>query len=176
MDSPTQMAYQSLLREVHLLVDKFEQLRPFIRGALQFPRDQVFSLWRAVSALALPVNEAQSQLLAEAVTRDNATHDSMQKLYSEGFVPEIGRVHSADMAESVLAENLAVIFVLNGELPKETADRGQSTGYAPQMCQELRNAHPAALVAWSLYFHASSWTKMPDWWFMAFFSTSIVNN
>ncbi|OAA66333.1 hypothetical protein LEL_10432 [Akanthomyces lecanii RCEF 1005] len=128
MDSPTQMAYQSLLREVHLLVDKFEQLRPFIRGALQFPRDQVFSLWRAVSALALPVNEAQSQLLAEAVTLDNATHDSMQNLYSEGFVPEIGRVHSADMAESVLAENLAVIFVLNGELPKETADRDQSTG------------------------------------------------
>lgn len=171
MDPATNMAYQLLLKEIDFLGSEFEKLRPVLRGSLQFPREQVFDVWRTLNDLAIPVNEAQSELLAEAVSRDGTTLEPMQDLYAEGFVPELGRIHNFDVAEAVLAENLTVIFVFNGELPEQPAGPTGSRNHAPQMCQELRDAHPAALVAWSLYFHASSWTKMPEWLFKTFFNS-----
>lgn len=171
MDQATQMAYQSLLREIDLLSGEFEKLRPFLRGSLQFPREQVFDVWRTLNDLAIPVNEVQSEILAEAVSRDSTMLEPMQDLYAEGFVPELGRIHNFDVAEAVLAENLVVIFVFNGELPEQPVGPSGSRNHVPQMCQELRNAHPVALVAWSLYFHASSWTKMPEWLFKTFFNS-----
>ncbi|OAA55154.1 hypothetical protein ISF_08075 [Cordyceps fumosorosea ARSEF 2679] len=164
MQPPT--SFSAMIKQIDAVAEDFTRLLPHLDAAeVLLPTDQVLQLHWALARLASLVAGPQSRLFVESIVRDERTRKAILQLLSTNYVPLLDRrVPDVDV---VLRENLIVIFVLRGNFhgndggdDEETDDDTEDAQNGRILTQALRKAHPAALLAWSLYCSPGTWTSM----------------
>lgn len=152
---------KTLLSEMRFVALKLENVLPRVQDVVKTGSyENIQTLNDLMLSWTTQILCAQVSLGRSISMLEEETSAKVEALMESRVMPSLERLRIGKLSQSILRRNLTAIF---DEAPASTANLRNNKDRKlrqARMCEALRVAPPATLLAWSISFPFSLWTEM----------------